>query len=177
MPNTYTLIGSTILTGNQTSIVFSAIPATYTDLVIRCSSRIDQAAAGTWIDLYFNTDTSGSSTNYSTSRFGGNGTSGFSGRLSDDDQAKLITATEGTSMTSNTFAATEIYIPSYTVSQNKPFSVFAVSETNAAAATIGETAGLWRNTATINQITLYPDNSTGNFVSGSSFYLYGIIKN
>lgn len=174
MANTYTLIASNTLTGTAASVTFSSIPATYDDLSLQISSRIDQAQSGIWIDLYFNSDTSGSSTNYSTTRLTGNGSTAASGRVSSDDQIKLVTATEGTNMTASTFASTQIYIPSYKVNQNKPLSAFSVAETNSTASTLGVTAGLWRNATAITQIVIYPDNSTGNFVSGSSFWLYGI---
>ena len=43
MANTYTLIDKSILTGNQTSITFSSIPSTYTDLQIVASVRTDRS--------------------------------------------------------------------------------------------------------------------------------------
>ena len=78
--------------------------------------------------------------------------------------------TEGTSATSNTFATAEIYIPSYRVSQHKQISMDSATENNATTAYRAVDAGLWRSTAAITSIEL--DGS--NFVSGSSFYLYGI---
>ncbi len=66
----------------------------------------------------------------------------------------------------------EFYLPSYTVSQNKPSNFFLATENNATAATITSLAGLWRNTATVNEIKF--DTAGTSFASGSSFYLYGI---
>jgi hypothetical protein len=74
--------------------------------------------------------------------------------------------------TTNTFSNGELYIPSYTASQNKPVGIFAVTENNATTALMGITAGLWSNTAAITSLTLA--QPSGNFVTGSSFYLYGI---
>jgi len=74
--------------------------------------------------------------------------------------------------TANTFTSGEFYLPSYTVSQNKPSSFFLATENNAIAATITSLAGLWRNTATVNEIKF--DTAGTSFVSGSSFFLYGI---
>jgi hypothetical protein len=80
----------------------------------------------------------------------------------------------GASSTSSTFSNGELYIPSYTASQNKPIGMFAVTETNAsddAYKSVG--AGLIRETGAISSIVL--NLITGpNFVSGSSFFLYGI---
>jgi hypothetical protein len=41
MANTYTLIESQVLGSSAASVTFSAIPATYTDLVLKFSSRND----------------------------------------------------------------------------------------------------------------------------------------
>ena len=74
--------------------------------------------------------------------------------------------------TNNTFANFEIYIPSYTAIQNKPSSAFGVAENNATSPIfIQVSAGLRSVTDAITSISLVP---SGNFVSGSSFYLYGI---
>lgn len=172
MPNTYTLIASNTLSSSAASVTFSAIPNTYTDLVLRASTRIDAAVGGTWLVMFFNTDSVGSSTNYSTTRLFGTGSTAGSGQLSSDDEMRFANSTQGTSYTTSTFASTEIYIPSYTASQNKPVSNFGVTENNSTTATMVATAGLWRNTAAVNQLVFYPDS--GNFVSGSSFFLYGI---
>ena len=83
------------------------------------------------------------------------------------------TNTNGT--TTNTFGSMEIYIPSYTASQKKQISAIGVSETNATAVFMGVNAGLWSNTAAITSVTLGANyDSTRNFLTGSSFYLYGI---
>ena len=39
MANTYTLISSNVLSSSAASVTFSAIPATYTDLVVKTSVR------------------------------------------------------------------------------------------------------------------------------------------
>jgi hypothetical protein len=77
-------------------------------------------------------------------------------------------------MSANTFGSAEIYIPSYTASQNKPLSTFGVVENNSAAG--GDTeidawANLYRDTAAISSIAI---NARATFAAGSSFYLYGI---
>ena len=77
------------------------------------------------------------------------------------------------SSTSDTFSNDEIYIPSYAVAQNKIISVFNVLENNSTTNYwINADAGLLSNTAAITSITITASGSS--FVSGSSFYLYGI---
>ena len=76
--------------------------------------------------------------------------------------------------TSNTFASMEIYIPSYLASQSKPISLFDVAEINSTTQNmIAAQAGLYRSNTAISSILLTP-SSAASFVSGSSFYLYGI---
>jgi hypothetical protein len=169
MANTYTLIASNTLSTSAASVTFSAIPNTYTDLVLRISSRTDAGTANDNIQITFNSDTA---TNYSITRLTGTGSAASSNRTSTIDYARLGWV-DGNTATSNTFGNMEVYIPSYLVSANKPFSSFAVSEQNATAANMDAIAALWRNTAAITSLNIVSNNA-GNFVSGSSFYLYGI---
>ena len=170
MPNTYKLISSNVLTSSAASITFSSIPATYTDLVLRASVRCDNGANQNNLRIQFNSDTS---TNYSETFVYGNGSSASSFKVS--NQTKILEAliVDGNNATANTFGSLEMYIPSYTVSQNKPISTIAVQETNATGAYIYSTADLWRNTAAITSIYIEA-GATVNLLSGSSFYLYGI---
>lgn len=161
------LISSTTLTGSQTTVSFSSIPSIYTDLVLRVSARTDAAVLGATIYTTFNSDTG---TTYSFTTLFGTGSSTGSSSTVDNTQINLLS--EGTSATSNTFSSIELYIPSYTASQNKPMGTFQVYENNATENRIQAYANLWRNTAALTSISMTP--SSGNFVSGSSFYLYGI---
>ena len=168
MATTYTLISSNVLSSSAASVTFSSIPATYTDLVLRISARTNDTGPEN-LQIYFNTDTS---TNYSTTMLQGDGASATSARYTSQTVIQNPNTVEGTTYTSNTFGSIEIYIPSYTSSANKPVSLYGASENNATTAYINAGAGLWRGSAAITQIVI--DQSGANFVSGSSFYLYGI---
>jgi hypothetical protein len=170
MPATYTLISSNVLTSSAASVTFSAIPATYTDLVLRISSRSDLADGAVNVYTTFNSINSG----YSSTFIRGDGSSASSGRESARTRWEQLNWTIGTNFGSNIFASFEIYIPSYLSSTNKPIGVFGVLEDNTATVSRGvqASAGLLSNTATVSSITMQP--YSGNFVSGSSFYLYGI---
>jgi hypothetical protein len=168
MPVTYQLISSNVLGAAAASVTFSAIPATYTDLVLRWSARLDTTSSE--VDLRFNSD---SATNYSSTRIVGNGATASSSNVSSANILRFFESANYSTDTANTFNSMEIYIPSYTASQNKPFSSFVGTETNATTAYLVAQANLWRNTAAITSIVLDPISSA-NFVSGSSFYLYGI---
>ena len=170
MPSTYTLISSNVLSSSAASVTFSAIPATYTDLVLRVSARSTRSATFDFFEVRFNAD---SAANYGSTEMYGDGSTASSVRQSSQNFA-YPEFMNGNTSTSDTFASTELYIPNYLVSANKPFSSLSVSETNSATgAYVDAYAGLWTNTAAITSISLKP-GSTRSFVSGSSFYLYGI---
>ena len=169
MPATYTLIASNTLSSAAASVTFSAIPGTYTDLVLRWSSRTDNASVVDVVLLEFNAS---GGTAYSTRRIIGTGSAAASTGFS-NAATSLLPQTDGANATANTFGSAELYIPSYTISQNKPISSFGCMEDNATTAYIAANAGLWSNTSAITQIKL-TSNAAANFVSGSSFFLYGI---
>lgn len=170
MATTYTLISSNVLTGSAASVTFSSIPSTYTDLVLRCSTRVDGATAASNGGFYFN-GTQG--TSYSFTALRGNGSGGSSSRLSSGAYIRP-SVSAGTTATSNTFSSWEIYIPNYTGTTQKPTGGFGVGENDASAATMDAVAGLANITSAITSITFYDVGFGYNFVSGSSFYLYGI---
>jgi hypothetical protein len=163
---TYTLISSNVLSSSAASVTFSSIPATYTDLVVRASVR-RSAAGRTDFDFYFNTNNTDNS--YTYIRGSGSAANSNSGGTI----IKNNDTVPSTSETASTFGSIEIYIPNYVGTALKPVSIFGVGENNATTAYITATAGLWSfGAATITTITMNP--VTGSFVSGSSFYLYGV---
>jgi len=169
MASTYTLISSNVLSGSAASVTFSSIPSTYTDLVLRVSLRTDTSASFVQTNLTFNSD---SSAIYSATYLYGTGSAASSTNYTADTYAREVYY-DGANATSNTFGSGEIYIPNYTSTTSKSFSAFGVEEDNNSAARIGVEAQLYRNTSAISSIT-WAATSGQNFVSGSSFYLYGI---
>jgi len=172
MASTYTLISSQVLASSASSVTFSAIPATYTDLVVKVSSQNDNSAATTAsYQIAINSDTA---TNYSSTVVRGNGATATSISTTSATILLLTFAQNGQFVSTNFFGSGEIYIPSYTASQKKPISFFGVQENNATSnAWIQTTAGLWRNNAAITSL-VFTDSAGYNFVTNSSFYLYGI---
>ncbi len=170
MPVTYSLIASNTLGSSAASVTFSAIPNTYTDLIVKLSTRTDLADTSVNIYTTFNGDTA---TNYSGTRV-----AYYAGGVDTQRSSNAVRFSQGpwsagTNLTATTFANSELYIPSYLASQNKSVNSFdAVENNNATTAYVITTANLWRNTAAITSITMAP--YSGNFVSGSSFFLYGI---
>ena len=142
--------------------------------MLRYSARHNNAFSISQVLITFNGDTAA---NYSETVVYGTSTAAASGRQS-GMSAIDFNYVDADSATANTFSSNELYIPNYTISANKPMSWAGVTENNATtnnSAVIVANASLWRNTATISSITLTAAASR-NFLTGSSFYLYGISK-
>lgn len=171
MPATYVTIASNVLNSSASSVTFSNIPNTYTDLVIRMSPRGQHASEFVNVYLRFNSNTNTLySQNYLVSY-----TNQVSQGRSTDSTSTYSGDGSAASATSNTFGSIEFYIPSYTQSQDKPMSSFAASENNTTTyltTSILVSANLFRSTSAISSIDIIADST--NFVSGSSFFLYGI---
>lgn len=171
MPSTYTLISSNVLTSSAASVTFSAIPSTYTDLVLRMSVRSTRAANSNPMEFTLNGD---GSLLYSTTNLYAIGSSATSDRVSGNPS--MYSGSLGAqNVTANTFTSLELYIPSYTASQSKPTSVFNAYENNSATTNwLGAIAGLYRSNTAVSSIQF---TCAGfSFEIGSSFYLYGISK-
>ena len=158
--NTLTLIQAvTVGGGGAASIDFTSIPQTYTDLVIKFSTQ--EATTGAWqIFIDFN----GTSSNRSSIRLQGNGSSASSASTSN-----IIAATN---VNVGVFGSAEMYIPNYAGSTNKSVSIDSVSEYNGTESYQMLTAGLWSNGAAITSIKLYL--ASGNLSQYSTAYLYGV---
>jgi len=167
MANTYTLIEAKTLASAVASVTFSSIPQTYTDIKCVFSVRTDRSSFGSYCFVSFN----GSSSNFSARFIGGDGSSAASGT-----QSQLAGIETDANATANTFNNTELYVPNYISTTNaKSYSVDSVSENNGSTAFDYLVAGLW-NPATQAAITSLgiTAEAGANFVSGSTFYLYGI---
>ncbi len=165
---TYTLISAvTVGSGGAATIDFTSIPSTYTDLVLKASLRGPTGYASDTMDTYLRFN--GTTTNYSDRLLYGTGSAAAS--LSETPTG-INFRVVGQNSTASTFGNAEIYIPNYAGSTNKSVSVDAVTENNATSVLTQLEAGLWSNTAAINQITLVP--FTTGFAQYSTAYLYGV---
>jgi hypothetical protein len=164
MPNTFELIASsTVGSGGASSIDFTSIPSTYTDLCLKYSIRAASGAVG-YVKLTLN----GSTSSFTTRSIESDGSTAYS--FSDTNIAGTFAAS---TYTANTFSNNDLYIPNYAGSTNKSYSTDSVTENNATQAFATLTAGLWSNTAAINAITLTL-SSAANLAQYSTAYLYGV---
>lgn len=166
---TYTLIARNTLSTNTAFIEFTSIPSTYTDLVLKCSTR--STNAGTFSDSFYVYVNSSSATVNSDTILRGNGSTASSVRFTSNNFIQIDNM-DSAGNTANTFSSQEFYFPKYSSTGNKPISGINAMETNASAAYIQADAILWTGTTAIS--SLFLSFATGNLASDSTFYLYGI---
>jgi len=167
MATTYEAIATvTVGSGGAANIEFTSIPATYTDLVVRLSARCSFAGITGNLAIEFNS----SSASFSRRTARGNGSAASSTSGSDNYIGDIV----GNDATGSTFSNNEIYIPNYTGSNNKSYSVDLVTENNATEAWQYFVAGLWSNTSAITSIKLLPFSQSWTFNQYSTATLYGI---
>jgi hypothetical protein len=171
MPNTFTLIASSTVTaaGGAASIDFTSIPSTYTDLCVLVSVRSAEVLARSDLRLRFNSSTSG----YTGRELRGfdSGSVGSTTSSAGYFDCARIPASQSTA---STFGNAIIYVPNYTSSNNKSFSVDAVAENNSSSSYyLSLAAGLWSNSAAITAVNIF---TNANLTQYSTAYLYGIVS-
>jgi hypothetical protein len=165
MPSNYVLLERIELNATTSSVTFANIPQTgYTDLKIVMSGRTTESYPYAGFTVAFN----GSSTGFTGKDLYGIAASGAGSA----NRTTIYYNMDGATATANTFSNIEMYIPNYTGSTNKSFSMDAVSETNSSDNNASLIAGLWSNTAAITSITFAGNSSS--FVQYSTFSLYGL---
>lgn len=165
--STYTPIATTTLGSAQASVSFSSISSSYTDLVLVCNFGADSASRLAYVR--FNND---SGANYSNTYVTGNGSSATSARNGNTNQLYLDGASYlSTSLTGNAICQIQNYANTTTYKT-------MLTRYNDAGGESLASAGLWRGstgsaTQAINRVDVLI--SAGNFLSGSTFTLYGIL--
>jgi hypothetical protein len=176
--NTYVALATQTLGSAAASVTFSSIPSGYTDLVLQCSLRADTSTFNNmnYPLLRFNGDsTSGlySVTNLYARNTGG-GDTAASSRSSSQNEINLG-GVATSAMASGIFSTYQVQLQNYAnTSINK--TVLARIGTGGNLTALDGTwasVGLWRNTNAITSLSLTA-TSSGNFVAGSTFSLYGI---
>jgi len=169
MADTFVKIAAiTVGAGAGTSVTFSSIPQTYTDLLIKVSAR--SSKGGTNIDN-FSIQLNGSTSNFVFRSLYGTGSS-----VGIDSGTNVYGALLGTAATAtaNTFGNAEAYILNYTSSNYKSMSNENANENNATSALSNLNVSLWQDTTAVTSITIGAGG--GNIEQYSTFTLYGILK-
>jgi len=156
---TYEPIATTTL-GSAGSFTFSAISSAYTDLVVVIEGFTANGSAA-YISTRFNGDTT---TNYSTTRLLGDGSSTSSDRYSSDDRCKSGTVWGSRGV--NIF-----HIMNYT---NTTTFKTMLNRDNNAANRVGATISLWRKTPEAITSIEFNAPDGGGFASSTTATIYGI---
>jgi hypothetical protein len=168
MANTYTLISKTVLGSNQNVVSFTNLDSyssTYNDLLVKVSARGSGSGSRQNMNITFNSNGS----NYTWLGLYGYGSS-YGANLTTN---QFVGNVPNSGNTSNLFSNLDIYIPNFSGSNYKAISTDYTVENNGTDNFMGFDSTLWSNTAPITSIGLQI-HSAGDFVSGSTFYLYGI---
>lgn len=170
MANTYTLIQSvTVGSGGAASIDFTSIPQTYTDLMLVISMRTTNASVADYASVSFNSST----TSYALRLVSGDGSAASSSSFTTSPNYRIINAVVGDNATANVFSTGSLYMPNYTSSNNKSYSVDFSRENNTTGNEMSLGAGLWSNSAAVTSITL-TSWAGATIKQYSSASLYGI---
>jgi hypothetical protein len=163
MATTYEPIATTTLSTGASTITFSSIPSTYTD--IRLVFALNTSSNNRAAYLRLNADTG---TNYSQTFLSGDGTDALSSRYSN---ATVFYFTDGgQSSTVPTFCTLDIF--SYAGSTNKT-ALQTVSGDKNGSGWVHRVVGLYRSTSAITEILITTLNAD-TFNAGTVATLYGI---
>jgi len=162
MPTTYEPIATQNLSSAASSITFSSIPATYTDL--RLSFTCTAASVGQDIALRYNGD---SSSSYYQTHLSGQGSAASSGQFNSTNwRISYIGVYTDTSIPIT--MQTDIF--SY-INSNYKIGLSSASGDKNGSGYVARNVGLWLNSSAITSLTL---SCAANFSIGSTATLYGI---
>jgi len=165
MPATYEPIATTTLGSAASSISFTSISTAYTDLRLVLFNIPSTSFVGTRLSL--NGSPSGAS--HSFTQLYGNGTNALSQRTTSTD---AFYVTDPYPNHTGVYMVT-MDIFSYRGNTNKIMLSTAASDGNGSGY-IESTVGRWNSTAAIT--SLYLTTTSGNFNTGTTATLYGILK-
>jgi hypothetical protein len=169
MPNTYSFIASTTLGSTTASVTFSSISSGFNNLILSISARGETLGVADSIRIQCNSDTG---SNYSARNLTTSGTSITNFGFANQTVMNFSRSSMGDAATANVFNNSEIYIGAFTSVNSIPISSSGAGENLATEAYQGIGGGLYRGSAAISSLTILPGGA--NFLTGSSFYLYGI---
>lgn len=161
MAITYDRIATTTLTSN-TTVSFTSIPQTYTDLIVVCNFGATTASQD--FLLRFNGDNSSSL--YSVSRIYASSTS----VVADGSSGNSAIIVDSVGVQTSIQALNILHIMDYRGNKAKA-SLNQVANYNKAYEL---SLGIWRNTAAINSIQL--SMTSGSLLTDSTFTIYGILR-
>jgi hypothetical protein len=168
-------INENILGSGAASVTFSSIPQTYRTLELHVMARSDTAADFASTRLRFNSD---SGTNYDSQHTGATGSSSsFFEQLSQTvgDIGECSAANNLSSQASMMVVKIPFYRQTTFWKEYISNHILSYQNSGGQASRLksAQWTGRWRSTAAITSVQILP--SAGNFITGSSFTLYGYV--
>ena len=169
MANTFIKLGGVELTSTQSSLDFTSIPQTYTDLILVCSLRTTNAGDFGFPILRFN--------GLGTVNMSHRGLMYESGTVSGgtNNEGLVVRRCPGGNAPADYFGSATIWISNYASSTTNKFftGVFGSPRNQQTGSAVGMNACAWSDTAAITQVSIF-DNQGYSFAQYSSAYLYGV---
>jgi len=167
MPKTYEPIATTTLGSANSTVTFSSISGTYTDLMLVCAFSCDIANQD--VRLRVGNGSLDTGNNYSFTYLNGSGSAAASGRTSNTSRIAAYSVIGCSTGQQNIIYQLQNY-------SNTTTNKTVLSRVNAADKELSAVVGLWRSTAAINTVSVFNEGSDPNakFSTGSTFTLYGI---
>lgn len=173
MQSTYSLITSTSLPSDVSSVTFSSIPTTYQHLFVKTMIRTTRNVDGyADVDFYFNNDTGANYLSGSLTQAGGSITFAYTSTNTSVAWLLMSSVTSGTTNYLKYFGQGEVLIPNYSGTTKK----MGYAKSNAVKSNAYQVRSInwgYQGTAPITSIT-FIDRNGANMVAGSQFFIYGI---
>jgi hypothetical protein len=165
---TFQLIASATVGSGGGSVSFANIPQTYTDLLVKASTRSTRSAGEDGVSVTLNGNGATSwvlaTANGSTTTSGTNSSLGYGNSWSG--------RTDAASNSSSTFGNFELYIPNYASNNAKVYSSDAVMEDKSSIAYMSFESMYLSTTTPVSTLAFVGANA--NLAQYSTVYLYGI---
>ena len=159
---TYQTISTNTLASAASSVTFSSISGSYTDLVLIGNGLVTVSNSG--VNITFNNTGGGT---YSNTRLIGDASTANGQRSTNQDSG--ILNYNGNWTTANNDSNFIVHINNYSSTFNYKTYLSRANRYDSGTDLI---MGLWRSTAAINTITLAP--AANQFAAGATFTIYGI---
>ena len=159
--NTYTALATLTLTGTDSEVVFTSIPASYRDLVLVVDQKIDTGET----EVRFNTD---DGSNYSTVTMRGGADSSYYSTTYTTTGLRPQNSAGGTN------GLFQLQIMDYSATDKQKITLLRSGNGSSSATTsVQAHAVRWANTSAINRIRCTAIGG-GTYQVGSTFSLWGI---
>jgi hypothetical protein len=172
-PGTYELLETQILTGTQSSVIFSSLDTayagTYKNLQLRVSMRGTRNENNTLMQVFFNSNENYN--NYSFHLFQGSNSAITFGSATNYNSMDIYGITSNTSAANAYGAAIIDIVDAFQTTKNKTIKVFSGFSAGTPSS-INLTSGQFLSTSAISSIHL--EDRFASIAAGSRFSLYGV---